>query len=105
MRIARAAALSAGSGSIALPVAPIHADGARDGATVNGHLHVESGIGKIRRVPAGISPRVQRRRIESASAGINQGIEGKIVAFNTESLPQKQIAGLNPLRIQAGDRP
>lgn len=57
-----------------MPAVPLRADGERDCATVNGHLHVESGIGIIRLVPAGISPCVQRRRIGTASAGINQRI-------------------------------
>ncbi|NLA18105.1 hypothetical protein GPU89_13700 [Burkholderia cepacia] len=85
LRIARVIALFAGTASTASPVAPLRAGGKRDRATVNGHLRIESGIGKFRLVPEGISPPVQRRSIETASAcfgesGKSHGIQCGFIA-------------------------
>lgn len=78
LRIARGIAIFTGSAPMALPVTPKHAYGERDCATVNGHLHVESGIGKIRLSRTwGISPCIRRRRIETTSARYQSANRGK----------------------------
>ncbi|MGU8079224.1 hypothetical protein [Burkholderia pyrrocinia] len=57
---------------------------------------------KSGRSPAGISPLVQRRKIEAANAV--SGESGKSYRMQCGIIATKQIAGLNPIRIQAGDR-